>query len=378
MTETLKLLIIEDDTNQIQMYQDNIDLYNYSNKQNIEPNCITNLEEGLKALENPNYDAAIVDLKLSQGDQDGKGNLIISKIRCALRIPIVIISGYPQDLDAQYKTEDNPFIKVHQKDDNFSKILDDIIAVYKTGITNILGKKGHIEQYLNDIFWNHLSTTIDYWKSQVVNDKNIEKILLRYTLSHLQEHLELSDTQEDFEEYLPIEMYVSPPIKKNAFTGDIIKCTEDESFWIILNPSCDMAQSKAKNITVALIEKIENDYILSLKRQIREDSSGVHAINKQLELEKLLRNSGSLKYHFLPEASCFKGGFINFQKIKSVRYKDLYLKFERIASVTDRFAKDIIARFSHYYSRQGQPDFNTSKILEDLLKDNRQEEKIVK
>jgi len=376
MTKQLKLLIIEDDTDQIQMYQDNIEHYNYTNKQNIEPYCINNLDEGLQALDTPDYDAAIVDLKLTQGDQEGKGNQIIAKIKSSLRIPIIIISGYPQDLNAQYKAENNPFIKVHQKDDNFLEIVDDIVAVHKTGITNILGKKGHIEQYLNNIFWNHISATVDFWKSQVVADNDIEKILLRYTLSHLQEHLELSDTQEDFEEYLPIEMYVSPPIKKNAFTGDIIKFIEDDSFWIILNPSCDMAQSKAKNITIAQIEKIENDYILNLKREIRQDSTGEKALIKQTELEKLLRNSGSLKYHFLPQASCFEGGFINFQKVKSIRYRDLDGNYERIASVTDRFAKDIIARFSHYYSRQGQPDFNTSKILEDLLRNNRQEEKV--
>ncbi|WP_219376031.1 response regulator [Bacillus mycoides] len=375
MTKNLKLLIIEDDPHQIEMYQDNIDVYNYSNKVNIEPICINNLEDGLQALQNPDYDAAIIDLRLSPGDQNGEGNKIITKIRSSLRIPIIIVSGYPQDLDAQYKTADNPFIKVHKKDDELNVILDEIVAIYKTGITNILGKKGHIEDYLNNIFWNHLSSTVDYWKSQVDNESDTEKILLRYTLSHLQEHLELSDTQEDFEEYLPIEMYVSPPIKKNPFTGDIIRCIEDGSYWIILNPSCDMAQSKAKSVTVAEIEKIENDYTLNLKKAIKK-ATGEEALGKQMELQKLLRNSGSLKYHFLPGSSCFEGGFINFQKIKSIRYKSLDKEFSRVASVTDRFAKDIIARFSHYYSRQGQPDFNTSKILEELLKENKQEEKV--
>lgn len=375
MTKKLKLLVIEDDRSQIQMYEDNIDIYNYNNSQNIEAVCIDNLEEGLEALKNPDYDAAIVDLKLSPGDHDGKGNQIITKIRSSLRIPIVIISGYPQDLDSQYKLADNPFIKIHQKDDDFKEILEDIVAIFKTGITNILGRKGHIEEYLNNIFWDYLSTTVDYWKNQVVDDSNIEKTLLRYTLSHLQEHLELSDTLEDFEEYHPIEMYVSPPIKKNAFTGDIIRCKEDESYWIILNPSCDLAQSKAKNITIAQIEKIENDYILNLKREIK-NSTGEKALSKHMELQKLLKNSGALKYHFLPKSFCFEGGFVNFQKIQSIKNKTLGENYSRIASVTDRFTKDIIARFSHYYSRQGQPDFNTSKILEELLKDNKQEEKV--
>ncbi|MFJ7183814.1 hypothetical protein [Lysinibacillus xylanilyticus] len=373
MSKELKLLIIEDDSSQIEMYNDNIELYNYKQNENIIATCIDNLEEGLKALQDPDYDAAIIDLKLTPGDQEGKGNILIDKIKSSLRIPIVIISGYPQDLDSKYKSDTNPFISVHKKDEDFSEILSEVVALYKTGITNILGKKGHIEDYLNSIFWNHLAPTVDYWKNQVNDHEDIEKVLLRYTLSHLQEYLELHDTQEDFEEYLPIEMYVSPPIKKKPFTGDIIK-SSDNSYWIILNPSCDMAQAKAKDVTIAQIEKVENDYILNLKRSIQK-ATDESLVSKKMELEKLIRNSGALKYHFLPQSSCFEGGFINFQKIKSVKYREVDKDFERVASVTDRFAKDIIARFSHYYSRQGQPDFNTSRILDELLHDEKEKEK---
>lgn len=371
MANELKLLIIEDDSHQIEMYNDRIELHNYRENEKIIATCINNLEEGLHALQDPDYDAAIIDLKLSPGDQEGKGNQLIEKIRSSLRIPIVIISGYPQDLDPQYKSDTNPFITVHKKDEDFSKILGDIIAIYKTGITNILGKKGHIEDYLNNIFWYHLASTVDYWKDQVNDHNDIEKVLLRYTLSHLQEYLELHDSQEEFEDYLPIEMYVSPPIKKKLFTGDIIK-SKDNTHWIILNPSCDMAQAKAKDVTIAQIEKIENEYILNLKRAIRQGTDENNTISKKMELEKLIRNNGSLKYHFLPQSSCFEGGFVNFQKISSIRYKEVEKEFIRVASVTDRFAKDIIARFSHYYSRQGQPDFNTSRILEELLQEEKE------
>lgn len=369
MSKDLKLLIVEDDSHQIEMYNDNIELYNHNNNTNIKANCIKNLHDGLQALQNPDYDAAIIDLKLSPGDQEGEGNQLIEKIRFTLRIPIVIISGYPQDLDAQYQSANNPLLTVHKKDDQFSEILDEIIAIHKTGITNILGKKGHIETYLNSIFWNHLASTVGYWKGISNGHEDIEKVLLRYTLSHLQEYLELHDTQKDFEEYLPIEMYVSPPIKQKLFTGDIIK-SQEGVYWIILNPSCDMAQAKAKNVTIAEIEKIENDYTLNLKRDIQK-ANEEDKYSKKMELEKLIRNNGSLKYHFLPQSECFEGGFINFQKITSLKYKNVEQDFQRIASITDRFAKDIIARFSYYYSRQGQPDFNTVRILDELLKEEK-------
>lgn len=361
----INLLIIEDQEAQIEAYKDNIELFNNNNEYKINPIIFNNFEDGFEALKNPDYDAAIIDLKLFPGDTAAVGNQLVREIRTNLRIPVVIISGYPEDLEEDLR-EETPFLKTCNKDDDYQEIFKEISLIYSTGITNILGKKGHIEKYLNDIFWKHLSSTIDYWKREASDEENLEKIILRYTLSHLQEHLDLSETQDDFENYYPIEMYVTPPIKKNFFTGDIIQNKDDGTYWIIMNPSCDMAQAKAKSVTLAFIEDIKNSYVINLINEINKKDE--NSVNSQLELNKLLRNSGSLKYHFLPATDSVPGGFINFQKIISVKYKDLDKMFSRKASITDRFSKEIIARFSHYYSRQGQPDFNTTRILEEIIK----------
>lgn len=87
----------------------------------------------------------------------------------------------------------------------------------------------------------------------------------------------------------------------------------------------------------------------------------------QTELKALIGNHYSNKYHFLPKYNSIKSGLINFQKLKSVRVKDFNENFERIASINSTFTKDIIARFSYYYSRQGSPDFNIDEIYESLI-----------
>ncbi|NKX14549.1 hypothetical protein [Bacillus cereus] len=363
MTKELNLLIVEDDKIQIQTYSDQIEFFMEENQDiKIISHVYSNVEEGFAALSNPIYDAAIIDLKLSPGDKSGEGNQIIKQIKDNLRFPVTVMSGYPQDLDAEFQ-EGHPFIKVYNKDDNLQEIISEIVKIYKVGITNILGKKGKIEEYINNIFWNHLSKNIEFWSEHTEKAVDVEKILLRYTLSHLQEYLDLSDTQEEFEQYFPVEMYVIPPIKKHPFTGDIIN--KDNKYWIILNPSCDMAQCKAKSVVIAEIESINMPYVEGLKRAIQQGNEQAQP-SKDI-LGKLLTNSGSLKYHFLPSSFEFPGGFINFQKLVSVKYKDIVADYERVASISDRFSKEIIARFSHYYARQGQPDFDIDSLLDKIL-----------
>ena len=70
---------------------------------------------------------------------------------------------------------------------------------------------------------------------------------------------------------------------------------------------------------------------------------------------------------YLPETSLFNGGIINFRKIETYTLKDFKSKFEMPnAQVAMTFAKDIVSRFSNYYARQGQPDFDFDSLTKKL------------
>ncbi|MCK4815308.1 hypothetical protein KA005_06025, partial [bacterium] len=197
-------------------------------------------------------------------------------------------------------------------------------------------------------------------------EKNIEKILLRYTLSHLLEYLDKNEFG-DFDEYHPAEVYIVNPVNNNIHTGLILKKSEGGQLFIVLTPSCELAQNKARKIVLALIEKKNMPYVKDLKS--KKEESTKREIKKQAEkaLGDLLRNNHSLKYHCLPVVNGI-GGFINFQKISSLTRTKIRKDYVPVATVTDKFCKDIIARFSHYYSRQGQPDFNYDKLYDLMYK----------
>lgn len=366
----LKLFIAEDDDNVIEAYENNIKSYNRTNSQIfIEYTIEKNKDKAIQLLKNidNSYDGAIIDIDLrNSGGSDTSGNEIIREIKNNLRFPIFVISGTTHNLDDDLKKE-TVFFKIRERDIPFDYI-EEFVSIFNTGITQILGKKGTINDYLNKIFWDHLANTMSTWIMDTTRSPhNKQKSLLRYTLTHIQEYLELTE-ESNFESYHPAEIYILPTIKNKVFTGDLVKEIKTEKHFIVLTPSCDLAQEKAKDILLGEIE-LEDEGLLSEKVNILKKKKAVQEILDitQKELEAIISNNFSNKYHFLPKYSTLKSGLINFQKLKSVRARGFDQEFNRIASINSSFTKDIIARFSYYYSRQGSPDFNKNEIYKLLV-----------
>ena len=105
------------------------------------------------------------------------------------------------------------------------------------------------------------------------------------------------------------------------------------------------------------IDLLETD-----SEEVKRDKIG--KIEKvQMSLNQLQHNGYSTYFHYLPETKVFSGGFINFRKIETFKLKDFRKTFEDpIAKISPSFVRDIVARFSSYYARQGQPDFDLDHL----------------
>ena len=176
--------------------------------------------------------------------------------------------------------------------------------------------------------------------------------------------MELLD--DDSEYSLPEEMYISPPVSKRLKTGSILKMKKDGKYFIVLSPACDLvlrSNGSMKTDEILLCE-IENFSSVQDKvfNGIKKKS------HKEKKLEELLKNNLYFYRHWLPEASGFDGGFINFRWVYTLAESDIKEHIETPThQVSSSFVKDIISRFSSYYARQGQPDFEFQEIASDLL-----------
>ena len=353
----LRLLIVEDDERDLIACRDSIERYIDEKKRNIELVECKTLDEALEALDN-SFDGAIIDLKLA--DQDDEGNQVIKKIEESFfRIPIAIFTANPDNSDDNLNQK-IMLLGVFQKSDTqYDELLDQFWDIYNTGLTHIMGGRGKIEQLLSTVFLKNLLPQIETWVSYGETDpERTEKALLRYTLNHLFQLLE-----EGEENCFPEEVYLSPPLSDNITTGSIIKEKTGEQLFVILSPACDLVirrNGDFKTDRILLVEiEAENDIVNDALAGIKQKRS------RENKLKAVFNNNHTDYYHWLPKVDFFDGGFLNFRKLKTLKKDDFEGQFEEPAiQISPFFVKDIVARFSSFYARQGQPDIDRADFVD--------------
>lgn len=367
-SEKLKLLLVEDNSAEIESYTNIIEIFGQNNNLEVDLKVERRLDTALKEISS-HFDAAIVDIRLEDdkpGTEHG-GETLVYKLLEEFRIPTFVYTGTPSFISHIEEKENILFKKYIKAEVGIMDILENIKLIFDSGITRIIGRRGLIEKMLDKIFWGHIADNLDL--RDLPPDP--EKKILRYVAVHLQEYLEL-DESGYFEEYTPDEVYICPPIKKGIFTGNILREKDSGEYSIVLTPACDLAQQKAKSIVIAPIESLKKDGIVKQNVNIIKKRKASDDDKKSAEeiLRRIIGNNFSNKYYFLPLSNFFEGGLINFQKLISVIPKELGKKYDLIASVTAPFLKDIISRFSIYYSRQGAPDLNRERIIDILTSES--------
>ena len=335
-------LLIEDSPEDSSLFEDTVKRLNMEAEEDLyHLEVAPTYDDGMKKI-SKNLNGIIVDIKLDDGHN---GNDIVHEIVDKLRVPVAIFTGTPD-------TNHSDPIRVYKKGEaSHEDILNDLRAVSDTGLFNVLGGTGIIEKVMTQIFWKNLYPQIELWKSKKAQGIETEKILLRYAVSHIQEFID-----SEVPSYITEEMYISPPIDGNLKTGSIIQNKEDRLYYIVLSPPCDLAlhDGQMKTDCVLLCEIEDQDAINSALVQ------GIKSPTKRTDrISKALNNNYTNYYHWLPKNTLFTGGYINFRKVITYSPAELQEKFsEPTLKIQEGFVKNILNRFSLYYSRQGQPDFN--------------------
>ena len=362
--EELRILIVEDDKaiyNDV--YKRNIDLFNKENKEHqITDVWIQSKDEAIAALKNPNniFDGAIVDLDLmGSGGTDTSGNEVVKEIKENLRFPTFVITGTPNHISAELNVPSSVFNVFERDEVDFMDTLHKFKTIKATGILNLLNRNGKIEELIQNIFWNHISTSIDNW---ALDNKRTsaekEDSLLRYTILHMLEYLDESKVH-------PSEFYITRPVKESLSTGDLI--TLDGNRYVVLTPACDFAQKKVSKVFLLRIKDVSEEVSGIEEVQTIEDLSN----SKKGKLDKIIRNSSSY-FHFIPQHNGINAGIIDFQHKLSVPIEEIEARIknseiDRFATILMPFLKDLIERYSSYYARQGSPDFDSDEIIESLI-----------
>ena len=345
----LRILIVEDYEQDLENFRETVQIYGEEKDRDIEVVECTNLDEAIGKLD-PSFDGAIIDIELSTQNGEGdEGNQIIRQIaESYFRIPIFVYTANPTRVDESIEGID-VYIKGKSE---YSDLLDRFWAIYDTGLTRIMGGRGKIEELLSRIFRKNLTPRRDNWIERSKNEgqSRTERALLRYTLNHM---LHLLD--DDSESCFPEEVYLSPPLLDGITTGSIVNEKTSNQPFVVLSPACDLVLRGQNG-------KPNTDRILLVEIESVNDALG-GSRNKN-RVESLVKNRRQY-FHWLPPAYCFEGGVLNFTSLKTLTRHEFGEKFEKPSiQISPFFVKDIVARFSSFYARQGQPDIDSTDFVD--------------
>ncbi|ANH61741.1 hypothetical protein [Dokdonia donghaensis] len=367
--QEIKILIVEDDGGIYEnVYKRNIELFNKENKEfQIGETWIQKKNEAISALKNPEniFDGAIVDLDLmGTGGTDASGNEIIKEIKENLRFPTFVITGTPHHLSDELNVP-NAIFNVYERDNvDVFETLNKFKLIKSTGILNLLNRNGKIEELIQNIFWKHISTSLDNWVLDGKrNPEEKEDSLLRYTILHMMEYLDEHNVH-------PSEFYITRPIKTVLSTGDLV--TYGDSRYVVLTPACDFVfrPNGDRNVRNAFLLKIIEltDHFSNLAESIE---TGEVSNSLKEKLKKVITNNKPY-YHFIPKHNTIKAGIIDFQAKLSIPIAEIEegienKEIDRFATITLPFLKDLIERYSSYYARQGSPDFDVEEVIKSIF-----------
>lgn len=343
----LNLLLIEDSSEDSSLFQDTVSRLNIdADEEKYHLEIADSYSDGMNKVSG-RFNGIIVDIKLDGGHS---GRDIICEIINKYRVPVVIFTGTPY---FEEQNDDYP-IKIYKKGEASQEdIIKELCAVSDTGLFKVLGGTGILEKTMTQIFWNNLYPHIELWKDMHSKGIDTETILLRYAISHIQELID-----SDGPAYVTEEMYISPTIDEKIKTGSIIKSKNEDKYYIVLSPPCDLALHG---------EKFKTNYVLICEIDPLDEvnSKIINGLSKSKHNKKIkeaIKNNYTDYYHWLPKNTLFVGGYINFRKVNTYSPEKLDDLFNAPSiKVQDVFVKSILNRFSSYYSRQGQPDFDFEK-----------------
>lgn len=348
-----RLLIVEDDEQNLTACRATVARYKDEKQREVDLIECKSVKEAFEKLDT-SFDGAIIDLRLA--DHGDEGTQVVSRIaELHFRIPVAILTGTPTAAD-----EDFPYIGVFTKGEpgaGYAELLDRFWGIHNTGLTRIMGGRGKIEETLNKVFRENLLPQIDKWVAYGETDSlRTEKALLRHALSHL---LQLLD--DDGDRCFPEEVYLNPPLTDKIRTGSVVKERGSAQRFVVMNPACDLVIRDNGECNTDRILIVEIDLQSELFSEY--PVSGLSNNQKSI-LEKAFRNTKSAYYHWLPKTDFFEGGFLNFRKLISLSREEFTERFEKpTVQISPSFVKDMVARFSAYYARQGQPDIEFEHFI---------------
>jgi len=379
MEFTVRTLIVEDDKNEQQSWNDAIELHNVESDKHgfrIEHKIAASLEEASNDIFLRDFDAAIVDIRLQQADgtaaPNTDGNQVLELI---LNSEMAVVAAFTGE--AVLASPPNGFSKVvntFTKGEGTDAVMRWLFSQVAM-IRHIRAARFAIQNEMAHIFSKSIWPR---WKNWMDDSTSEQADSGEAVIRHITSYIYATLLEKGQHQVHPEEWYFVPPVRDGLRTGDLIK-QDTGIIEVVVTPRCDLANNN-KNETIQLAECLDvsgewnkrtkkiSEAEKALKDCVddkkRPDLEGKLKSAKE-ELRNFTQHRNTNVYHFLPWLRIDKdtmGPFmVRFDKVRSIPRTDTdtlnALAERRVAAITTEFLPSLVERLGTFFSRIGTPDY---------------------
>lgn len=368
------LIYVEDDqkiSNQVKKY---IEKQKYANRGFI-INIVEDFATALQYLSEHHCDLIILDVKgseLSVSSQKA-GKELFDQIRQYRFIPTVFYTAVPNDVH-EFKSS---LVKVVTKTDGSKILFKQICELFDAGFPQVVEAfQGYVQsvqrKYMWEFIeerWEQLTKHGDYKTLAYLLAQRLSLALAGTGISELATALGDTDTTTPIEGRLhPMQYYIMPPLGTKPLAGDLYYggINNEQGYWILLTPSCDLHQDKADWLMFARCIKVVD---LPKYKAYKQNPNS----EKKNNLKNIIGNKEP-RFHSIPGVFEIPHMVVDFQQlviitsfqiVDEIRVSSLR-GLRRIATLASPFAESLQTRFVNYSGRIGTPDIDTDLIINQL------------
>ncbi len=360
---TLRVLIVEDDTTIGQEIVDALQTQHWLDAStSFEATLVTSFQDGLAILGGSRFDLLILDLKedvkvaaTAEQDQAKPGLDILEEIKRTRFVPVVFYTALPDHV----ADLESAFVRVVEKTEGVVRVRNEIRHLLESGLPRL---SRYIEEQQRKYFWEFVEAK---WKGGELSRDAVDlaylmarrlAAALRSEFSRVAVTTIAGAAAAPDKDHLshPMEYYIFPPVERFWSAGDIIRKKGGTTYSVVLTPTCDFAQKKAKFfLTAKCVPLVTFDEYAAWCGPSRPPAFE----GSPEKVTSLMKDGRGDRFKFLPGTYEFPDLVVDLQQLASISV-DEQDDFDRIASMDSPYAETLLARFARFYSRIGTPDLD--------------------
>ena len=395
MNLDVRVLVVEDEQEQLKNICRRISDYTYSDGYNVEVVGVSDFSEGCARVGRGESDIVVLDVNQDGADightEAEAGVTVYRRITEARFVPVVFWTGYTHKVD---ELENEPFVAVVDKTDSRDVPLKIDQILTSRILEDLRGLEDSLRIEIAKHMWDEVVPNWLEYRCGQDGDSGIS-FVASLLLSRLSRFIDSKRMDVLYSKH-PGHRYIFPSVSEHLGPGDILFECGKQRWWVVLNPACDLVprasksashskpQPKVDLVLCASAKRLDEFVEYSKWRASRSKST------KNVLVNLLARTEG--RYRYCPSFRLIPHLVVDLADTCVVKwdsvfdYKDIARsdrdgfvqdpvvaeeigqskEFVRIASLASPFAEALVVQHSQYFGRVGVPDFDCESVIESL------------